>query len=105
MIITVSNLTVIASGIVLSIIMLIVRYCAVWLTTKNNSLQKEWKMLTVILTRGLATAVLATLPAQYGLLYANIFVDITVIVIVVTALMAIVGSTLISRKKPFTTYR
>jgi uncharacterized membrane protein YozB (DUF420 family) len=61
-------------------------------------------MLTVILTRGLATAVLATLPAQYGLLYANIFVDITVIVIVVTALITIVGSTLISRKKTFTTY-
>jgi len=56
-------------------------------------------MLTAILTRGLATAVLATLPAQMGLAYSDIFVDIAVIVIVTTAIMATVGAMLISRRK------
>ncbi len=96
---SVSSLTVLVSGIVLSFIMLGTRYGAVWLTTLKSPLKKENGMLTVILTRGLATAVLATLPAQLGLAYADIFVDIAVIVIVTTAIMATVGSMLISRQK------
>ena len=56
--------------------------------------------MTVVLTRGLAAAVLATLPSQYGLLYADLFVDIAVVVIVTTAIIATVGSMLIGRQKP-----
>jgi cell volume regulation protein A len=96
---SVSSLTVLVSGIVLSFIMLVTRYGAVWLTTLKSPLKKENGMLTVILTRGLATAVLATLPAQMGLAYADIFVDTAVIVIVATAIMATVGAMLISRRK------
>jgi cell volume regulation protein A len=96
---SVSSLTVLVSGIVLSVIMLVTRYGAVWLTTLKSPLKKENGMLTAILTRGLATAVLATLPAQMGLEYANVFVDIAVIVIVTTAIMATVGAMLISRRK------
>ncbi len=95
---TVSSITVLVSGIVLSIIMLVTRYGAVWLTTLKSPLRKENKMLTMILTRGLATAVLATLPAQLGLQYSDVFVDVAVVVIVVTAVMATVGAMLISRK-------
>jgi potassium/hydrogen antiporter len=95
---TVSSLAVLLSGIVLSVIMLVTRYGAVWLTTKGSSLKKERKILTAILTRGLATAVLATLPAQLGLLYADIFIDIAIVVVVTTAIMATVGSILISRE-------
>jgi hypothetical protein len=50
------------------------------------------------LTRGLATAVLATLPAQLGLAYSDIFVDIALVVIVAPAIMATVGAIIISRK-------
>ncbi len=96
---SVSSLTVFVSGIVLSVIMLVTRYGAVWLTTLKSPLKKENGMLTAILTRGLATAVLATLPAQMGLEYADVFVDIAVIVIVTTAIMATVGAMLISRRK------
>ncbi len=95
---SVSSVTVLISGVVLSAIMLVTRYGAVWLTTVKCSLCNERKILTVILTRGLATAVLATLPAQLGLLYADIFVDIAIVVIVTTAIMATIGSMLISRK-------
>jgi cell volume regulation protein A len=96
---SVSSLTVLLSGIVLSVIMLVTRYGAVWLTTWKSPLRKEQNMMTVILTRGLATAVLATLPAQLGLSYSDIFVDIAIVVIVTTAIMATVGSILISRQK------
>lgn len=96
---SVSSLAVLVSGIVLSFIMLVTRYGAVWLTTLKSPLKKEKGMLTAIFTRGLATAVLATLPAQMGLAYADIFVDIAVIVIVTTAIMATAGAMLISRRK------
>ncbi len=79
--------------------MLVTRYGAVWLTTVEEfSDEKNRGMMTVILTRGLATAVLATLPAQLGLSYSDIFVDIAIVVIVTTAIMATVGSILISRR-------
>ena len=96
---SVSSATVLLSGIVLSVIMLVTRYGAVWLTTVKSPLRKEREMMTVILTRGIATAVLATLPAQLGLSYSDIFVDIAIVVIVTTAIMATVGSMLISRQK------
>jgi NhaP-type Na+/H+ or K+/H+ antiporter len=55
--------------------------------------------MTVILTRGLAAAVLATLPAQYGLPYSGLFVDIAVVVIVSTAIIATVGSMWLAHQK------
>ena len=96
---SVSGLSILLYGVALSIILLIVRYAAVWITTLKSPLVKERPMMTVILTRGLAAAVLATLPAQYGLLYSNLFVNLAVVIIVSTAIIATVGSLLISRQK------
>ena len=59
--------------------------------------------MTLILTRGLAAAVLATLPAQYGLPYSNLFVDLAVVVIVTTAVIATIGALALSRKKELPT--
>jgi len=90
---------VILSGVILSMIMLVTRYGAVWVTTYRNGSKKDRGMLTVVLTRGLATAVLATLPAQYGLLYSDIFIDVSIIVVIMTAIMATVGSMILSHNK------
>ncbi len=95
---SVPSTVVLVSGIVLSVIMLLTRYGAVWLTTFKSPMKKERGIMTAILTRGLATAVLATLPAQLGLEYPDIFVDIALVVIVVTAIMATVGAIVISRR-------
>lgn len=54
--------------------------------------------MTVVLTRGLAAAVLATLPAQYNLPYADLFVSMAIVVIITTAVIATIGSTLIARR-------
>jgi potassium/hydrogen antiporter len=94
----VSSWTIWLSGLALSAIFLGTRYGAVYLTARNGTLKKERKMLTMIFTRGLATAILATLPAQYGLEYGDLFVDIAVVVIVITAIMATLGAMVISRQ-------
>jgi len=99
MIASAPNLFIILSGILLSVIMLGVRFGAVWLTTIKSPLRREKGLLTVILTRGLATAVLATLPAQYGLLYSDIFVDMSIVVVVATAIITTAGSMFLSRRK------
>jgi cell volume regulation protein A len=96
---SISSLTLFFSGVILSLILFVTRFAAVWITTLKSPLKKDREIMTVILTRGLAAAVLATLPAQYGLGYSNLFVDLAVVVIVTTAIIATVGSMLIARQK------
>ena len=98
-IVSISSLSILLYGVLLSLILLSTRFGAVWLTTLKSSLHKERPIMTLILTRGLAAAVLATLPAQYGLSYSNLFVDLAVVVIVTTAIIATIGSLATSRKK------
>jgi cell volume regulation protein A len=93
-----SGFNIFLSGVILSVILLLTRFGAVWLTTAKSSLEKERPIMTLVLTRGLAAAVLATLPAQYGLEYSDLFVNIAVVIIVTTAIIATVGSMVIARK-------
>ncbi len=95
---SVTSMTILAAGIGLSIILYITRYGAVWITTFNSPLKKERQVLTAVLTRGLATAVLATLPAQYGLPYADLFVNLSIVIIVATAIMATAGCMIASHQ-------
>lgn len=96
---SISSLSLLLSGIVLSVILLVTRFGAVWLTTAKTSLSKERPIMTFVLTRGLAAAVLATLPAQYNLPYSDLFVNLAVVIIVVTAIIATIGSLAIARKE------
>jgi cell volume regulation protein A len=96
---SISSLIIFFAGVILCLILFVTRFGAVWITTLKSPLKKDREIMTVILTRGLAAAVLATLPAQYGLGYSNLFVDLAVVVIVTTAIIATVGSMLIARQK------
>lgn len=98
-IVSISSLTVLLIGIVISIILLGARFGTVWISTLKSSIQKERQILTVVFTRGLAAAVLATLPGQYGLSYSDLFVGLAVVVIVTTAIITTIGSMAISRKR------
>ncbi|NLF89644.1 hypothetical protein GX563_12600, partial [Candidatus Bathyarchaeota archaeon] len=98
-IVSVSSLNLLLSGIMLSFILLGIRYGAVWITTANSPIKSDRKIMTVVLTRGLAAAVLATLPAQFGLEYSDLFVNIAVVVIITTAIIATVGSVVISTQE------
>jgi cell volume regulation protein A len=98
LIVSVSTVELLLAGVAISLILLGTRFGAVWLTTLRSPMKSERKVMTVVLTRGLAAAVLATLPVQYGLEYSDLFVSIAVVVIFTTAIIATVGC---SRVNPF----
>ncbi|HVP92790.1 MAG TPA: cation:proton antiporter [Acidobacteriota bacterium] len=95
---TISNIGFLFLGIILSLLLLLVRFGAVWVATVRSELKSERPIMAVVLTRGLAAAVLATLPIQYGLLYSDVFINLAVVIIVSTAIIATVGVFLVSRK-------
>ncbi len=97
-IVTISDVSFIFIGIALSFLLLLVRFGAVYISTVKSELKNERYLLTVILTRGLAAAVLATLPIQYGLSYSSLFINFAVVIIMSTAIIATVGVLVLSRK-------
>ena len=111
LIVTFSNISVVVRGVILSLILLLVRFGAVrFATIRSNELVKERPIMAVMLTRGLAAAVLATLPLQYTdvvkypeagpifLVLSPIYIDLAVIIILVTAIIATIGIPLLKRK-------
>jgi len=111
LIVTISNITIVITGIILSLILLLVRFGAVTFTTiRSDELVKERSIMSVMLTRGLAAAVLATLPLQYvdpakypeaGPIFGTlspVYINLAVIIILATAIIATVGIPLLKRK-------
>lgn len=105
---TIGDITIIVVGVILSLLLLATRYGAVSLATVRSSLTEEKKIMTVMLTRGLAAAVLATLPLQYATEHAAdptmypvagpifqqlspYYINLAAIIILVTAIIATVG--------------
>jgi len=84
-------------GVIISFLLLVIRYIAVRLATIRNPLSEKRSIMSVVLTRGLVAAILATLPMQYGLLYADLYLNITLVVIITTAIFSTVGVLLLSR--------
>ena len=95
---TISDIGFLFLGVILSLLFLLVRFGAVWVATIRSELRSEHHIMAVVLTRGLAAAVLATLPIQYGLLYSDVFINLAVVIIVYTAIIATVGVVIISHK-------
>lgn len=87
----ISNAWFLFLGAILSLLLLLVRFGVVTLATLRSELRFERPLMGVVLTRGLAAAVLATLPLQYGLLYSDDYINLAVIVIISTALIATIG--------------
>jgi cell volume regulation protein A len=106
---TMSILT-IAVGIALALTLLLIRFGAVHLTTFRSKLIEERGIMSVLLTRGLASAVLATLLLQYadpvkypdvGAIFKQLsstYINIAVVVILATAVIATVGIPLLRRR-------
>ena len=94
-----TSFSLLLAGVVLSLILLLTRFGAIWITTAKTSLKSERPIMAFILTRGLAAAVLATLPAQFNLPYSDLFVNIAVLIIVSTAIIATVGTLVLARRQ------
>jgi len=111
LIVTIGNVTTVITGVILSLTLLLVRFGAVrFATIRCNELVKERPIMSVVLTRGLAAAVLATLPLQYadpvkypeaGPIFHNLsplYINLAVIIILATAIIATVGIPLLKRR-------
>jgi cell volume regulation protein A len=95
---TISNFSFVLLGAILSLLLLLVRFGAVKLTTIRSELNKEVTLMAIVLTRGLAAAVLATLPKQSGLQFSDVFINLAIIIIMSTAIIATMGVLIITRK-------
>jgi len=115
MIVTIGDINIMIVGIILSLILVIVRFGPVTLATVRSQLTEERAIMTVMLTRGLAAAVLATLPLQYAAEYAAdptrypeagpifqqlapYYINLAVIIILATAIIATVGVPILRRR-------
>lgn len=91
-------------GFVISLAIVIVRYISVVISTKRSEFENEIRLITTMLPRGLAPAVLAQLPASYGLTKMEafsgieLFSDIAFTVIILTILICTIGVWFISRE-------
>ena len=103
LIVTMPSLTTVVVGVALALTLLLIRLGVVNLATIRSKLIQERGIMSVLLTRGLASAVLATLTLQYadpvkypdvGTIFRQLsplYINITVVVILATALIATIG--------------
>jgi cell volume regulation protein A len=103
LIVTLPKLTTVIAGILLALSLLLIRYGVVNVATIRSKLTPERGIMSLLLTRGLASAVLATLTLQYadpvkypsiGTIFQQLsplYISMTVVVILATALIATVG--------------
>jgi len=102
---TFGNVKTIIVGVILSVLLLIVRYGAVLLSTIHSELKQEIPLMWIILTRGLAAAVLATLPMQYAGVdqtfseLSSTYIDIAMIIVICTAIITTIGVLVFQHKK------
>jgi cell volume regulation protein A len=102
---TIGNVQIVIIGVGLSLLLLLVRFGAVSFITARSELRKERPIMSAMLTRGLAAAVLATLPLQYASVdptfdqLSSTYINIALVIIVSTAIIATIGSFLHHIKK------
>jgi cell volume regulation protein A len=87
-------------GAVLSLLLLAARWIAVNTATLRSRLKSERGIMTTLLSRGLAAAVLATLPIQLGLPHAKLILTIAIVVILSTAVISTIGVASFPRTRP-----
>jgi cell volume regulation protein A len=98
LVVTVKSIDLIYIGIILSIGALLVRYAAMWISAyKGDFTALEKKVMWIMFPRGLTAAVLAYLPISMHVPGTEGFADIVFTVIVVTVIMATVGTAIIER--------
>lgn len=110
LIVTTINVTIIIAGVLLSFSLLLIRFGAVHLATAHSELTQERTTMSLLLSRGLAAAVLVTLPLQYadpinypivGEIFQQLsstYISMAVVVIITTSIIA-TSSTLAVRQK------
>jgi len=98
--ITMSRLDLIGYGVLISLILLGLRYLAVKIAMfRKNLKENELITMTLIYPRGLAAAVLASLPfVQYKIPGTEIFTEIVFTVIITTVIISTIGLAVFEKK-------
>ncbi len=99
--ITFDEPSVIVLGVVLSLVLLFVRYIVVLLTSiGSHTLLSNTGFLATMLPRGLSAAVVAEIVVAAGIPNASIYPNIIMVVIVATVIIAALGIPIFGRKSP-----
>jgi potassium/hydrogen antiporter len=93
-----SSLSIVILGLALSFIYLGLRFFAVKMTFLKSSFQNSKSLITIMLPRGLAAAVLASLPFASGVPGSEVFPEIAFIVIITTIVICTVGVAILKKK-------
>jgi cell volume regulation protein A len=86
-------------GFLITFLLLVSRFGTIKLITRHNALSSEAGKMSIIATRGVVAAILATIPMQNHLLYGNLFLNLTVVVIILSAILCTTGLLSISHFK------
>ena len=98
LILVIENPNLIVLGLVLSLLFLASRYVVVRFVTLNDEiLEGNKKLITLMMPRGLAAAIMAQLAFSSNIHNAHMFPDITIIVIIATVLISSLGSYMVTR--------
>jgi len=94
-----TSLTLILFGVFLSFVFLGIRTIAVRISTLKSQAMEERTLMTIMLPRGLAAAVLASLPLTMGIPDSQVFPEIVFMVILTTIVICTVGIAALKRKR------
>ena len=94
-----TSLNLVFFGVFLAFIFLGVRGIAVKISTLKSHLNREQTLMTIMLPRGLAAAVLASLPLTVGVPGSQAFPEIVFLVILTTIIICTVGIAILKRKR------
>jgi cell volume regulation protein A len=94
-----SSFTSLFFGLFLSLIFLGIRFVVVKMSAVKSELHKYENLMTVMFPRGLAAAVLASLPLTSGVPDSQFFPEIAFIVIITTIIVTTVGVAVIKKRK------
>ena len=90
----------ILAGVAISLLLLLVRYIAVLLSSiRNDILLANKGLLTTMLPRGLSAAVVAEIVVVSGIPNASIYPDIIMVVIVTTVIISAIGIPIFTRTR------
>ena len=92
MILVITSVNMMLIGIIIAGLLIVARYFTVWVSTLGAAvLQVDRPIMTVMMGRGLAAAVLANLAGGYGLSIAPALQEITLEIIIITVIITAVG--------------
>jgi cell volume regulation protein A len=93
-----SSLYLVLFGLLLAFVFLGLRFFAVKLSIFRSSLKDSETLITIMLPRGLAAAVLASLPFTSGVPGSQVFPEIAFIVIITTIVICTVGVAVLKKR-------